>query len=160
MAGMFAGGSFELANFRNQNPDIQLGVFPAPVAKAGDEALVGLYFDGGYAGNAKTQHPEAVRKFLSYLTTPAFGQVFANELGNVSPIPGVTFDNPLLQEVSTLNAHSIPYIMLVHFRYQEPSGSVLLQAAVQKMLAGQATPAEAAKEVTDGIKTYYKPFQK
>jgi raffinose/stachyose/melibiose transport system substrate-binding protein len=160
LAGMFAGGSFELANFKTQNPDIQLGVFAPPVAKEGDEHLVGLYFDGGYAGNAKTKHPKEVQKFLSFLASKDFGQSFANSLNNISPIPGVTFDNPLLTEVSELNQHSIPYIMLVHFRYQEPSGSVLLQAAVQKMLAGQATPAEAAKEVTDGIATYYEPFKK
>lgn len=159
MAGMFAGGSFEIANFRSQNPDIELGVFPAPVAEEGDKHLVGLFFDGGYAGNAATEHPEAVQTFLSYLASQEFGQQFANSLGNVSPIPGVTFEDPLLQEVAELNQNSIPYIMLVHFRYQEPSGSVLLQGAVQKMLAGEATPEEAAAEVTEGIATYYEPFQ-
>lgn len=159
MAAMFAGGSFELANFKSQNPNIELGVFPAPVASEGDQHLVGLFFDGGYAGNAKTKHPEAVLKFLTYLASPEFGQAFANSLNNISPIPGVTFDNPLLQEVAELNKNSIPYIMLVHFRYQEPTGSVLLQAAVQKMLAGEQTPEQAAAEVTKGIKTYYEPFQ-
>ncbi|HEV7277355.1 MAG TPA: extracellular solute-binding protein [Devosiaceae bacterium] len=159
MAGMFAGGSFELANFKSQNPDIELGVFPAPVAEEGDEHLVGLFFDGGYAGNANTEHPEAVQKFLTFLASPEFGQTFANSLNNISPIPGVTFEDPLLQEVAELNQNSIPYIMLVHFRYQEPSGSVLLQGAVQKMLAGEATPEEAAAEVTEGIATYYEPFQ-
>ena len=52
------------------------------------------------------------------------------------------------------------YMMLVHFRYQEPSGSVLLQSDVQKMLAGKPTPAEAAAEITKGIATYYAPFKK
>jgi raffinose/stachyose/melibiose transport system substrate-binding protein len=159
-AAMFAGGSFELANFKKQNPELELGVVPAPVLKAGDEALVGLYNDGGYAGNAKTKSPDAVYKFLSYLASKDFGQVFANELGNVTPIPGVTFDNPLLQQVADLDKHSIPYIMLVDFRYKEPSGSVLLQAEVQKMLAGQETPEQAAQNVTNGIATYYEPFQK
>ena len=160
MAAMFAGGSFELANFRRQNPDLQLGVFAAPGRSASDERLVGLFYDGGYAGNAATQHPEAVKKFLAFLATPEFGQQFANRLGNLSPIPGVTFENPLLQEVATLNKHAVPYIMLTNFRYQEPSGSVLLQAQVQKMLAGETDAATAAKTITDGIATYHKPFQK
>ncbi|MCD7061369.1 extracellular solute-binding protein [Pelagibacterium xiamenense] len=159
MAGMFAGGSFEIANFLGQNPDLNLGVFPAPVAEEGDEHLVGLFFDGGYAGNADTEHPEAVQTFLSFLTTPEFGNMFANELGNISPIPGVEFESELLQEVAELNENSIPYIMLVHFRYEEPSGSVLLQAEVQRMLAGETTPEAAAQAVTDGIATYYEPFQ-
>lgn len=160
MAGMFAGGSFELANFLSQNPELNLGVFPAPAKEEGEQNLVGLFFDGGYAGNAKTEHPEAVQKLLTYLASPEFGQAFANSLGNISPIPGVEFEDPLLQEVTELNQDSIPYIMLVNFRYQEPSGSVLLQSEVQKMLAGETTPEDAAKAVTEGIATYYKPFQK
>ena len=52
------------------------------------------------------------------------------------------------------------YIMLVNFRYQEPTGSVLLQSGVQKMLAGKATPAEIGAEITKGIATYYAPFKK
>ncbi len=159
MAGMFAGGSFEIANFRSQNPDLDLGVFPAPVANEGDQHLVGLFFDGGYAGNAQTEHPEAVATFLTYLASQEFGQAFANTLGNISPIPGVVFESALLQELSELNQNSIPYIMLVHFRYQEPSGSVLLQAEVQRMMAGESTPQAAAQAVTDGIATYYEPFQ-
>jgi raffinose/stachyose/melibiose transport system substrate-binding protein len=159
MAGMFAGGSFEIANFRSQNPDINLGVFPAPVAEEGDEHLVGLYFDGGYAGNANTEHPEAVQAFLSFTASEEFGNMFANSLGNISAIPGVTFESELLQEVAELNQNSIPYIMLVHFRFQEPSGSVLLQQEVQRMMAGEGTPEGAAQAVTDGIATYYEPFQ-
>jgi raffinose/stachyose/melibiose transport system substrate-binding protein len=50
--------------------------------------------------------------------------------------------------------------MLVDFRYKDPTGSVIEQAAVQKLLAGQQTAEQAAKEITDGIATYYEPFQK
>ncbi|MCB1970273.1 MAG: extracellular solute-binding protein [Geminicoccaceae bacterium] len=160
MAAMFAGGSFELANFKSQNPDLDLGIFAAPGRNADDERLVGIFYDGGYAGNAKTAHPDAVRKFLAYLATPEFGQKFANELGNISPIKGVTFDNPLLQQVAQLNEHSVPYVMLTNFRYKEPSGSVLLQAEVQRMLAGESDPAQVGKAVTEGIALYHEPFRK
>jgi raffinose/stachyose/melibiose transport system substrate-binding protein len=160
LAAMFAGGSFELANFRSQNKDLNLGVFAAPGKTADAPKLVGLFFDGGYAGNAKTEHPEAVQKLLAFLATQEFGQMFANTLNNISPIPGVSFDNPILQEVAALNTSSVPYIMLTNFRFQEPSGSVLLQAEVQKMLAGATTPEAVGKTVTDGIATYHKPFQK
>ena len=50
--------------------------------------------------------------------------------------------------------------MLVNFRHQEPTGSTLIQNGVQKMMAGQATPAETGADVTKGIAAYYKPFQK
>lgn len=160
LAGMFAGGSFELGNFRSQNADLDLGIFAAPGTNADDPKLVGLFFDGGYAGNARTAHPEAVKKFLAYTATPEFGNVFSNRLRNISPIPGVVIEDALLQNVADLNQSAVPYIMLTNFRYQEPSGSVLLQAEVQKMLAGATDAASAAKAVTEGIATYHAPFQK
>lgn len=159
-AAMFAGGSFELANFLRQNPKLKLGIFASPVAKAGDQRLVALYYDGGYAINAASKNKEAALKFLRFLGTPEFGTAFSNDLQNISPIKGVVFENPLLKEVAALNQNAMSYIMLVNFRYQEPTGSVLLQSGVQKMLAGKATPAEVGAEVTKGIATYYAPFKK
>ena len=160
MAAMFAGGSFELATFKTQNPDIELGVFAAPGIEASDEKLVGVFYDGGYAMNAAGSNKEASLKFLNYLASQEFGQAFANTLNNISTVPGVTFENPLLQEVADLNQVSIPYIMLVHFRYGEPSGSVLLQGEVQKLMGDQTTPEAAGKALTDGLAVWYEPFQK
>lgn len=159
LAAMFAGGSFEIANFMSQNPDLDLGLFPSPASVPGGVRLVGTFFDGGYAGSVTTEHPEAVMTWLNFLASQEFGQAFANSLGNITPIPGVTFENELLQEVAELNANSIPYIMLTDFRYQEPSGSVLLQSEVQKMMAGETTPEAVGQAVTEGIATYHEPFQ-
>ncbi|HBF32250.1 extracellular solute-binding protein [Rhizobium sp.] len=160
MAAMFAGGSFELANFTKQNPSLKLGVFAAPGLKADDEKLVGLFFDSGFAANAKSKSPEAALKFLNYVASQKFAQAFANNLNNVSAVPGVTFDSPLLARVAKLNEYSIPYMTLVNFRYGEPTGSNLIQAGVQKLLSGQVTPEQVGKSMTDGLSTWYPPFKK
>jgi len=159
MAGMFVGGSYELATFQAQNPDIELGMFAAPGETAEDDKLVGLYFDGGYAANAAGANKEASITFLNYLASHEFGQAFANTLNNVSAVPGVTFDNPLLAEVNELNQSSIPYLMLVHFRYGEPSGSVLIQGEMQKLFAGETTPEAIGEALTTGLAAWYEPFQ-
>ncbi|WP_196258097.1 extracellular solute-binding protein [Pelagibacterium limicola] len=159
MAAMFIGGSYELANFRSQNPGIELGVFAAPGLAADDEKLVGLYFDGGYAANAAGTHKEASITFLNYLASHEFGQAFANTLSNISTVPGVTFENPLLAEVNELNQSSIPYLMLAHFRYGEPSGSVLIQGEMQKLFAGETTPEAIGEVLTTGLAAWYEPFQ-
>jgi raffinose/stachyose/melibiose transport system substrate-binding protein len=160
MAAMFGGGSYELATFKSQNPDIELGVFAAPGKTAEDEKLVAIYYDGGYAANASGKNKEAALKFLNYLASKEFGQAFANTLNNISTVPGVTFDNPLLQEVADLNKSSIPYLFLVHFRYGDPSGSVLEQAEVQKLLDNKTTPEEIGKALTEGLAVWYEPFKK
>lgn len=160
MAGMFVGGSYELANFKKQNPKMNMGIFAMPGLKAGDEKLVAQYFDGGYAVNAKTTKKEAALKFVNFLASQEFGQMFADDLNNISAVPGVNFKDPLLGEVAELNKHSIPYIMLVHFRYGEPSGSVLLQGEIQKLFGGKATPEEVGKNLTTGLAAWYAPFKK
>ncbi|KQX43070.1 sugar ABC transporter substrate-binding protein [Devosia sp. Root436] len=159
MAGMFIGGSYEMATFKAQNPDIELGVFAAPGKTAEDAKLVGLYFDGGYAANAAGANKEASIKFLNYLASKEFGQAFANTLSNISTVPGVSFDNPLLAEVNELNQSSIPYLMLAHFRYGEPSGSVLIQSEMQKLFAGETTPEAIGEALTTGLAAWYEPFQ-
>lgn len=159
-AAMFAGGSYELANFRHQNPDLKLDVFPSPPLATNDPALVSIYYDGGYALNAKSPHRDAALTFLRRLGTPAYGTAFSNALQNVSPIKGVSIANPLLEKVRKLDDNAIPYLMLVYFRYHEPNGSVLLQSGVQKMLAGQATPQQVAASIDKGIATYDPAFRK
>lgn len=159
MAAMFVGGSYELATFKSQNPAIELGMFAAPGETAEDDKLVGLYFDGGYAANATSPNKDAAIKFLNYLASLEFGQAFANTLNNISTVPGVTFDNPLLAEVSELNQSSIPYLMLAHFRYGEPSGSVLIQGEMQKLFAGQTTPEAIGQALTTGLAAWYEPFK-
>ncbi|UXN75723.1 extracellular solute-binding protein [Devosia sp. A8/3-2] len=83
MAAMFAGGSYELATFATQNPDIELGVFAAPGKTAEDEKLVGLYYDGGYAANANGANKEAALKFLNFVSS--------QNLAEPSPTRSTTF---------------------------------------------------------------------
>lgn len=158
-AAMFAGGSWEIANFRRQQPDLNFDIFASPAANAGGPQLVSTFFDGGYAVNAASEHQEEALEFLRFTATPSFGNTLVERLGNISPIPGVSIDDPLLSKVAAFNGNSVSYIMLVHFRYEQPSGSTLLQENVQKMMAGQATPAEVGKVVTEGIATYHEPFR-
>ena len=126
-AAMFAGGSFEIANFRKQNPKIDMDFIAPPAPKAGEARYVSKFYDGGYAVNAKAQNPTDAVKLVRWMGTKAFGDKFAALLGNISPIAGVTIQDPLLAEVQKLNATSLPYIMAVNFRYDTPTGSELLQ---------------------------------
>jgi raffinose/stachyose/melibiose transport system substrate-binding protein len=158
-AAMFAGGSFEIANFRKQNPGLKME-FLAPPAPAGKATYVSKFFDGGYAVNAKSTNQADALTLVRWMGTKEFGDKFSNLLGNISPIAGVQIADPMLAGVSKLNTTSMPYITAVYFRYDSPTGSELLQSGIQKMMAGNATPAEVGASMTQGIKRYYVPFQK
>ena len=159
-AAMFAGGSFEIANFRKQNPKLDMTFIPPPAPAAGAPRLVSKFFDGGYAVNAKSSNQADALKLVRWMGTKQFGDRFSALLGNISPIKGVTIADPMLAEVAKLNETSAPYITAVYFRYDSPTGSELLQAGIQKMMAGSMTPAEVGASMTQGIARYFKPFQK
>lgn len=159
-AAMFAGGSFEIANFRKQNPKLDMTFIAPPAPAAGAPRLVSKFFDGGYAVNAKSTNQADALKLVRWMGTKQFGDRFSALLGNISPIKGVTIADPMLAEVAKLNETSAPYITAVYFRYDSPTGSELLQAGIQKMMAGSMTPAEVGASMTQGIARYFKPFQK
>lgn len=159
-AAMFFGGSFEIANFRKQNPNLKLDFVAPPSATAGGARLVSLFYDGGYAVNAKSTKKDAALRLVRHMATPEFGTRFSTLLGNISPIKGAEITDPMLKTVAGLNAVSVPYVMAVHFRFNEPTGSTLLQQSVQKMMGGSIAPADVGKAITEGIATYFEPFKK
>jgi len=161
VAGHFVGGSFEAGYFLSQNKDLQFDVFAGPVAKAGDPRYVSTYADGNFSMNAKSTHKEQGAKLLRFYAGKTTGDFFIKSLKQVSAAPGVdpTAD-PYIAKVLSLQKNQTPYVFLVGFRYQQPTGSVLAQAALQGMMAGNLTPAQVCKQIQDGIATYYAPFQK
>jgi raffinose/stachyose/melibiose transport system substrate-binding protein len=161
MAGHFIGGSFEGGYFSKQNPSLDYDVFPAPVAKKGDKPYVSVYADGNFSMNAASKNKAAAAKWIRFLASKATGDAFIRDLKQVSAVPGVdTSSSPYITKVLSLQKYNTPYIMLVGFRYQQPTGSTLIQAALQGFLGGKFDAAEVCKQVQEGIATYYAPFKK
>lgn len=161
MSGHFIGGSFEAGYFKAQNKDLDFDVFAAPTAKAGDPHYVSVYADGNFSMNAASKYKDAAAKLLRFFASKTTGDFFIKELAQVSAVPGVDLSSsPYITKVLSLQKDNTPYIMLVGFRYQQPTGSVLIQAALQGFMAGKFDAAEVAKQVQEGIATYYEPFKK
>lgn len=162
LAGHFLGGSFEASTFKKMNPDIEFDIFAVPGEKESDPRYVSVYADMNFAMNAASKNMEATAKFLRYLSTVEVGNKYINDLKMVSWTPGTDASkNEFIQKVLELQKEgSAQYLFLVGFRYEQPTGSSLFQAAAQGYLAGTLTLDECVKQVQDGIATYYKPFQK
>lgn len=161
MAAHFVGGSFEAGYFSSQNPKLDFDVFPGPSAKKGDPHYVSVYADGNFSMNAGSKQKEAAAKLLKFFAGKETGDFFIKELEQISPVPGVdTSNSPYITKVLSLQKYNTPYIFLVGFRYNQPTGSVLIQAALQGFLAGKIDAAEVCRQVQEGIATYYEPFKK
>ncbi len=160
MSAHFVGGSYEAGTFAAQNPDLKFDIFAVPGATAEDPAYVSVYADMNFSINSASKKQDAAVKFLKFLASPAFGEAIVNDLSMVSSVPGVDVSaNPFIAKVLELQKNSTPYIFLVGFRYQQPTGSSLFQAAAQGLMADTLTVEEVCKQVQEGIATYYTPFQ-
>ncbi len=159
LAGIFLGGSFEIGFWRDNGPDLDLGVFqvPAPPDSLAPASVVG-WMDGSFGVNANSDDPEAATALVEWMSTPEFGQLFTENIKQLSPIPGTTPEDPLLAEFGELFAASpVSYLHLVNFRYEQPNGDALLRDGIAAMWLGEATPEEVAADVQTGLEQWFTP---
>lgn len=158
-AAYFLGGIFELGYFRANNPDLRVDFMPTPPLVPGGKQYMSSWADGGYAINAKTTHrPEAV-KFLNFLASKQFGQAFIDNLAQISAVPGTHIKDPvLMKSLLAQKAFATPYLMLVGFRWKNPTGSSVLQTEIPMMINGTKTSAEVAADATKAVASWYAPF--
>ena len=157
-AAYLMGGIFELGFFKSNNAALNVDFFGMPPLTAGGKTYVSSWADGGFAVNAKTKaRPEAM-KFINYVASRNFGQNFSDTVKQFSTVPGVTIlDQTLWKAQRATRRGGTPYIMLVGFRYKNPTGSALLQTGLPNMLNGSKTAAQVANDVQQGIASWYAP---
>ena len=155
-AGMLVGGSYELGNMAQLNPELRVGSFTVPGDTADAERCTTFYVDGSYGINANSANQDAALRFIEFLASQAFGQMFTNELQQISAVPGVTPTSASLATmVDMMNEQGTPYLMLTAFRFGQPSGSTLLQNEMQAVLAGDKTVAEAVTNIQRGVAEWF-----
>ena len=159
-AAQFPGGSFEIATFATQAPDLKFGSYqvPLPPKAVAAKPVSPAYADGNFAINAKSPHKKAALELLNWLATPEFGQLVADDLNQFSAVPGVKYSNKIMAEAwKNYEKGQAPYLLLVDFRYGEPLGTAVLGQQVQKILLGQQNPAGAASALQTGVSQWFTP---
>ncbi|MBX4955600.1 carbohydrate ABC transporter substrate-binding protein [Rhizobium lentis] len=159
-AAIYPAGSWEIALFNTQ-AQFKMGAFPPPVPKAGDQGYISDHPDIGVALNAKSTHPEEAKKFLSWVASPEFADIYANALPgffslNSSP---VKMSDPLAQEFVSWRG---PYKSTVRSTYQILSrGTPNLENETwvesANVINGTDTPQVAAEKLQKGLDSWYKP---
>jgi len=158
-AAMLINGSFELEGIKKLNPDLQLDFFPMPTE--GGKSVITTWVDGSYAVNAKSKHKQEALKFMEFMTTQKFGELFANSLKRISAVPGVKTEDPLVNKMADLSqSSSTPYLMVVHFADGTPTTKQVLENSLQGMYLNKLTPEQVASEVQKSAATWFAPFKK
>jgi raffinose/stachyose/melibiose transport system substrate-binding protein len=159
-AGMMIGGSYELGNMASLNPDLEVGSFAVPADDAATPSCISYYVDGSYGINAASPHQAEALRFIEFLASQKFGQMFTDTLQQISAVPGtVPGSKPLAEMVEMMNSEGTPYLMLTAFRFGQPSGSTLLQNEMQAAMAGDRTVAAVAANIQRGVAEWFVPFQ-
>jgi len=159
-AAMFPGGSFELGFFQKQNPGLKMGVFevPAPQGSPSMTPTTTGYADGAFGVSAKSDAQAASKDLVKWMATKEFGQLVADNIKQLSAVPGVSYSDPLMKQMADNYAKNpTPYLLLVDFRYGTPSGTDLLGTGVQEMLLGKKNASAISTDLQTGVSQWFKP---
>jgi raffinose/stachyose/melibiose transport system substrate-binding protein len=159
-AAMFPGGSFELGFFQKQNPGLKMGVFevPAPQGSPSMTPTTTGYADGAFGVSAKSDAQAASKDLVKWMATKEFGQLVADNVKQLSAVPGVSYSDPLMKQMAENYAKNpTPYLLLVDFRYGTPSGTDLLGSGVQEMLLGKKNASAISTDLQTGVSQWFKP---
>ena len=159
MAAMFIAGSYELGTMAQMNPNLEIGAFIVPGETASAPKFNSTYVDGSYGINAATKYPDEALKFIRFLAGRQYGQLFTDNLKQISAVPNIKSKDAALNGIIKVMKPT-PYLMLTGFRYGTPSGSTLLQNEVQALFAGAQDIDKTLKNIQTGVATWYEPFKK
>ena len=146
-AAMYINGDYRLGTFENNAPDMELGVIPALKIDGTDEAPVMTWVDGSYGVLDSSDNQDEAMKFMEFMTTQEFGQIFTNEFNRVSAVEGVNPEHEIVQQVSDAkDISSTPYLFLVHFGEGSPTTKTVFEDALQGMFLGEITKEQVLED--------------
>ena len=98
-AAIYPAGSWEIGLFNTQ-AQFKMGAFPPPVKNAGDTCYISDHNDIGIGLNAKSPNADAAKKFLTFVSSPEFADIYANSLPGFFSLnsTAVKMADPLAQE--------------------------------------------------------------
>ncbi|QTD41043.1 ABC transporter substrate-binding protein [Sporosarcina sp. Te-1] len=157
-AAMYINGSYRLETFENTNPDMNIGILPSFADKEGGETPLVTWVDGSYAVVKASKHQEEAKKFMEFLASKEFGQMFSDELARISAIPGVDPKHELVREMTELGEENpTPYLMLVYLGGGSPTTKTTFENALQGMYIDSLTVEGVIEESQKSMDKWFKP---
>jgi raffinose/stachyose/melibiose transport system substrate-binding protein len=159
---IYAAGSWDISTFRGQN--VPMGAFKAPPPAGAADCYISDHTDIGIGMNAKTANPDDARKFLDWVGSEEFANIFANSLPGFFPLSSakVTLSDDVAQ---TFVGWRGECKSTIRNSYQilsrgTPNLENELWNVSAQVLNGTLTPEAAGAQLEDGLKKWYAPHQK
>ena len=134
------------------------------MVNAGDKCYISDHTDIAIGINAKSKNAEAAKTFLSWVASPEFAEIYANELPGFFPLSKAKVDvkDPVAAkfagwrgtcESSIRNSYQI-------LSRGTPNLENELWNVSAQVMNGTMKPEEAAKKAQDGLAGWYEPHKK
>jgi raffinose/stachyose/melibiose transport system substrate-binding protein len=145
-------------------PGKNVGVFGAPVAKAGDKPYVQVLADHGFGINSASPNQAAAKKLLTWFTTKEFAQAYANGLPGFFPLSKdkISIDNPMAQAWLNLRDGAIVTapIGMDKMNTGTPNFFSVVTNLMNVMMTTNKTPEQAAADLQKSFESWYPPQKK
>jgi len=161
-AAIYPAGSWDISLFKSQ-AEFQLGAFYPPVKKEGDTCYISDHVDIAMGMNAKTTHPEETKKFLEWMTSAEFADIYANSLPGFFSLSNheVKLQDPVAQEFVDWRGTCKTTIRSTYqiLSRGTPNLENETWGASANVINGTETPEAAGKRLQEGLDSWYKPAQ-
>ncbi|CCM76932.1 ABC transporter substrate-binding protein [Rhizobium mesoamericanum] len=159
-AAIYPAGSWEIGLFNTQ-AQFKMGAFPPPVKNAGDTCYISDHNDIGIGLNTKSTHAEEAKKFLSWVASPEFANIYANSLPGFFSLNStpVKMNDPLAQEFVSWREKCKPTIRSTYKILSRGTPNLENETWVESanVINGTDTPQAAAEKLQKGLDSWYKP---
>lgn len=161
-AAIYPAGSWEIAGFNTQ-AQFKMGAFAPPVVNAGDECYISDHTDIAMGMNAKSAHPEEAKKFLEWVGSSEFADLYANSLPGFFSLNStpVAMTDPLAQEFVSWRDKCKSTIRSTYQILSRGTPNLENETwnASANVIKGTETPADAGARLQAGLESWYKPGQ-
>jgi raffinose/stachyose/melibiose transport system substrate-binding protein len=159
-AAIYPAGSWEISVF-NKQAQFKMGAFPPPLPKEGDTCYISDQPDHALGMNAKSAHPEAAKKFLEWVASKDFAEIYGNALPGFFPLTKekVELKDPLAKEFLSWRESCKPTMRATYQILSRGTPNLENESwgASANVINGTETPEAAAKKLQDGLDSWYHP---
>ena len=161
-AAIYPTGSWEISPF-GKDAAFEMGAFKPPVKNAGDRCYISDHVDIGMGINAASPNKEAARKFVEWVGSPEFAELYGNALPGFVPLATapVKLDDPLAQEFVSWRGQCDATIRLPYQIISRGTPNLWNEMWVvsANVVNGTQTPEDAAAQLQKGLESWYAPQQ-
>jgi raffinose/stachyose/melibiose transport system substrate-binding protein len=157
---IYPAGSWDISTFRAQ-AKFPMGAFKAPLPAGATDCYISDHTDIAMGVNSASKNKDDAKKFLEWLATPEFAELYANALPGFFPLSNasVTLKDEL---AATFVSWRKECKSTIRNSYQilsrgTPNLENELWNVSAQVINGSLTPDAAGKQLQDGLDKWYKP---